>query len=310
MVLCGCSNVAIIKTSWTDRDPGRWFFYCPNVGSECGTFGWIDPPMGKRAIKIIPSLLRARNALEEDIEEYVEMYREQQELMVIDLLGAKMESLLKIILEEANCYHRMSIFMMKVLKGVTWNDRNLVSEVSSSISCTHWSLCDLADLVVDPDCNINKEHVSGVIQDYRSKIINKLNQLYDYLSTDSSTTTTKQMIKDYIVAFEGGLEHEEPADDDLAKKLHQSEDLQMMILLNYAPIKKKSSTIISKKSDDEMITNKRKFEGQLCSSRSLREPKYTYQEVEDEDEDDLDTWDFGAGIMEANWGMKFQNDSY
>ncbi|PWA53809.1 zinc finger, GRF-type [Artemisia annua] len=247
MVLCPCGLQCVVRTSWTNRNPGRRFYSCPTYGSDCGTFGWIDPPMGKRAIEIIPRLLRARNALEEDIEEYVEMYREQQELVVIDLLGAKMESLLKIILEEANRYHRMSIFMMKVLKGVTWNDRNLVSEVSSSISCTHWSLCDLGDLVVDPDCNIDKEHVSGVIQDYRSKIINKLNQLHDNLSTDSSTTTTKQMIKDYIVAFEGGLEHEEPADDDLAKKFHQSEDLQMMILLNYAPIKKKSSTIISKK---------------------------------------------------------------
>nr|GEV88871.1 zinc finger, GRF-type [Tanacetum cinerariifolium] len=187
----------------------------------------------------------------------------------------------------------MSSFMIKVLKGVTRNDRDLVSEVSNSISRTHWSLCDLMDLLVDRDCNIDKEDVSGVIQDYRSKIISELNKLNDNLSTNSCNTTTTQMIKDYIVAFEGGVEHEEPADADLAKKLHQSEELQLMILLNYAPIKNKSSTIISKKSDDEMITNKRKFEGQLCSSRSLRQPKYIYQE----DEDDLDTWDCGLGSV-------------
>ncbi|GJY37035.1 hypothetical protein Tco_0422413 [Tanacetum coccineum] len=202
-----------------------------------------------------------------------------------------MESFLGIVVEEGNRYHRMSSFMMKVLKGVTRNDRDLVSEVSNSISRTHWSLCDLMDLVVDRDCNIDKEHVSGVIQVYRSKIINELNELHDNLSTDPFNTTTKKMIKDCIVAFEGGVEHEEPADADLAKKLQQSEELQMMILLNYAPIKKKSSTIISKKSDDETITNKRKFEGQFCSSRSLRHTKYIYQE----DEDNLDTWDFGDG---------------
>ncbi|PWA53808.1 hypothetical protein CTI12_AA418830 [Artemisia annua] len=157
-----------------------------------------------------------------------------------------MESLLGIVVEEGNRYHRMSSFMMKVLKRVTGNDHYLVYKVSSSIRRTHWSLYDLGDLVVDRHCNIDKEHVSGVIQDYRSKVINELKELHDNLSTDSSNTTTKQMIKDYIVAFEGGVDNELPVDDDLAKKLHKSEDLQMMILLNYAPIKKKSSTIISK----------------------------------------------------------------
>ncbi|PWA59844.1 zinc finger, GRF-type [Artemisia annua] len=70
MVLCGFSNVATIKTSLTDRNPGRRFFCCPNVCSNCRTFRWIDPPMCQRAMEIIPGLLRARNALEEDIEEY------------------------------------------------------------------------------------------------------------------------------------------------------------------------------------------------------------------------------------------------
>ncbi|GJY60115.1 zinc finger, GRF-type containing protein [Tanacetum coccineum] len=206
-------------------------------------------------------------------------------LSVIDLSDAEMESLLGIVMEEGDRYHRMSSFMMKVLKWVTKKDR------------THWSLCDLMDSVVDRDCIIDKEHVSGVIEDYRAKIINELNELHENLLTDSSNTTTKQMIKGYIVAFEGGVEHEEPADADLAKRLHKSEELQMMILLNYAPIKNKSSTIISKKSDDEMITKKKKFEGQLCSSRILKQPKYIYQE----DEDDLDTWDCGpdAGTVDV-----------
>ena len=38
--------------------------------------------MCQRPVEIIPMLLRARNALEEDIEEYAQMYREQQELVV------------------------------------------------------------------------------------------------------------------------------------------------------------------------------------------------------------------------------------
>ncbi|PWA80679.1 zinc finger, GRF-type [Artemisia annua] len=82
MVLCSCSNVAIIKTSWTDQNLERRFSCCPNVGSDCGTFRWIDPPMCQRSIEIILGLLRARNTLEEDIEEYLQMYREQQELVV------------------------------------------------------------------------------------------------------------------------------------------------------------------------------------------------------------------------------------
>ncbi|PWA44743.1 zinc finger, GRF-type [Artemisia annua] len=89
MMLCRCGNVAIIKTSWTDRNPGRRFFWCPNVmiwGSDCGTFGWIDPPMCQRAIEIIPGLLRARNALEENIKEYVQMFREQREITKLPLM--------------------------------------------------------------------------------------------------------------------------------------------------------------------------------------------------------------------------------
>ncbi|PWA65656.1 hypothetical protein CTI12_AA333840 [Artemisia annua] len=241
-------------------------------------------------------LISGNTNLVDESWEIEKMGRRLNYLEVIDLFGAKMESLLGIVVEEGNRYHRMSSFMMKVLKRVTGNDHYLVYKVSSSIRRTHWSLYDLGDLVVDRHCNIDKEHVSGVIQDYRSKVINELKELHDNLSTDSSNTTTKQMIKDYIVAFEGGVDNELPVDDDLAKKLHKSEDLQMMILLNYAPIKKMSSTIISKKSDDEMITNKRQrssVEGQFWPSRSRKRPKYIYQE----DEDDLDTWDCEAGSV-------------
>ncbi|PWA66888.1 zinc finger, GRF-type [Artemisia annua] len=82
IVLCGCGNVDITKTSWTDRIPGRRFFCCPNSGSDCGTFGWIDPPMCQRDIEIILGLLKDKNALEEDIEEYVQMLRDERELVM------------------------------------------------------------------------------------------------------------------------------------------------------------------------------------------------------------------------------------
>ncbi|GKG42364.1 hypothetical protein Tco_0476662, partial [Tanacetum coccineum] len=68
--------------------------------------------------------------------------------------GAEMESLLGIVVEEGDRYHRMSSFMMKVLKWVTKKDHDLVWEVSHSISRTHSSLCDLMDSVVDRDVGL------------------------------------------------------------------------------------------------------------------------------------------------------------
>ncbi|GJX01211.1 zinc finger, GRF-type containing protein [Tanacetum coccineum] len=66
MVRCACGLEAVIKTSWTNRNPGRRFYGCPTLSPTCVNFlRWYDPPMCQRSVQIIPGLLRSRNELEE-----------------------------------------------------------------------------------------------------------------------------------------------------------------------------------------------------------------------------------------------------
>nr|KAJ0192462.1 hypothetical protein LSAT_V11C800402040 [Lactuca sativa] len=67
MVLCFCGNVAVVRTSWTSRNPGRRFYACPKMGSRCGFLGWFDPPMCQRSTVIIPGLLRTMNRYEVEV---------------------------------------------------------------------------------------------------------------------------------------------------------------------------------------------------------------------------------------------------
>ncbi|PWA88400.1 zinc finger, GRF-type [Artemisia annua] len=75
VVICDCGKQAIIKTSLTNKNPGRRFYYCP----ACGFIGWADPPMCCQAVDVIPGLLRARNDLEEDLEEQLMLMRKKDE---------------------------------------------------------------------------------------------------------------------------------------------------------------------------------------------------------------------------------------
>ncbi|GJX46946.1 putative ribonuclease H-like domain-containing protein [Tanacetum coccineum] len=66
MVRCSCGLEAVIRTSWTNRNPGRRFYGCPTLSPTCVNFiRWFDPPMCQRFVQIIPGLLRSRNELEE-----------------------------------------------------------------------------------------------------------------------------------------------------------------------------------------------------------------------------------------------------
>ncbi|GJZ94259.1 hypothetical protein Tco_0666462 [Tanacetum coccineum] len=67
MVRCSCDLQAVIRTSWTNRYPGRCFYGCPTfVKSKLYQLHRvIVPPMCQRSIQIIPGLLRSSNELEE-----------------------------------------------------------------------------------------------------------------------------------------------------------------------------------------------------------------------------------------------------
>ncbi|PWA64044.1 zinc finger, GRF-type [Artemisia annua] len=65
MVLCACGLQCVVRTSWTNRNPGRRFYSFPTYNSRCPFIGWVDPPMCDRSLDIIPGLLRTRDALED-----------------------------------------------------------------------------------------------------------------------------------------------------------------------------------------------------------------------------------------------------
>ncbi|PWA95313.1 zinc finger, GRF-type [Artemisia annua] len=63
MVQCWCGQTAVVRTSWTNRNPGRRFYGC------CDFIDWYDPPMCARSVSIIPGLLRARNAIQATLDD-------------------------------------------------------------------------------------------------------------------------------------------------------------------------------------------------------------------------------------------------
>ncbi|GKC65088.1 zinc finger, GRF-type containing protein [Tanacetum coccineum] len=81
MVICACGKITEIKTLLTDRNTSRKFFYFPTLGTNCGFIGWVDSQMWHKALDVIHDLLRARNDLEEDLEELCLMLREKENLV-------------------------------------------------------------------------------------------------------------------------------------------------------------------------------------------------------------------------------------
>ncbi|GKA91934.1 hypothetical protein Tco_0813859 [Tanacetum coccineum] len=66
MVRCSSGLEAVIRTSWTNRNPGHRFYGCPTLSPTCVNFlRWFDPPMCQKSIQIIPGLLKSRNELKE-----------------------------------------------------------------------------------------------------------------------------------------------------------------------------------------------------------------------------------------------------
>ncbi|GJY65347.1 zinc finger, GRF-type containing protein [Tanacetum coccineum] len=67
MVDCFCQRPAVNRTSWTQNHPGRRFWACSRIVTDCGFFRWIDPPMCARSVQIIPGLLRSMNDHQERV---------------------------------------------------------------------------------------------------------------------------------------------------------------------------------------------------------------------------------------------------
>ncbi|GJR07020.1 retrovirus-related pol polyprotein from transposon TNT 1-94 [Tanacetum coccineum] len=87
MVRCACGLEAVIRTSWTNQNPGRRFYGCPTLSPTCVNFlRWYDPPMCQMSVQIILGLLRSRNELEEIVVMVEEKRCNQVKDNKIDLL--------------------------------------------------------------------------------------------------------------------------------------------------------------------------------------------------------------------------------
>ncbi|CAI0446072.1 unnamed protein product [Linum tenue] len=56
--LCRCAVPAVLRTSWTDANPGRRFFGCANYrgANACNYFRWIDPPLKDNIKRLVLAL--------------------------------------------------------------------------------------------------------------------------------------------------------------------------------------------------------------------------------------------------------------
>ncbi|KAL0430727.1 UNVERIFIED_CONTAM: hypothetical protein Sradi_0698700 [Sesamum radiatum] len=55
---CLCGQEVVVRTPWTNLNPGRHFRGCPgDGGSYCNVFQWVDPTMCHRSKEINPGLL-------------------------------------------------------------------------------------------------------------------------------------------------------------------------------------------------------------------------------------------------------------
>ncbi|GLU07187.1 hypothetical protein SLE2022_241540 [Rubroshorea leprosula] len=95
---CKCRLKSPRYTSWTETNPGRGFYGCPNFGKKtCNFIEWHDEPMSNRAIDVILELKGERKALKIELEQRKEprgqdkltvdsseaSTRENEELMIL-----------------------------------------------------------------------------------------------------------------------------------------------------------------------------------------------------------------------------------
>ncbi|KAK6139986.1 hypothetical protein DH2020_026260 [Rehmannia glutinosa] len=78
---CYCGRRVVIRTTWTDENPGRRFLSCLHydVGG-CGYFDWEDPPMCRRSKVVIPGLLRKLNLVNGEVKKLEDEKKKLQQI--------------------------------------------------------------------------------------------------------------------------------------------------------------------------------------------------------------------------------------
>ncbi|KAL8217174.1 hypothetical protein R6Q57_024011 [Mikania cordata] len=72
MAFCACGKQAIVRTSWTSKNPGRRFFSCPEQ---------------VRSVDIIPGLLKSKNDLQIQLKASVAESKSLKKKLIFSWIG-------------------------------------------------------------------------------------------------------------------------------------------------------------------------------------------------------------------------------
>nr|GMD13113.1 DNA-(apurinic or apyrimidinic site) lyase [Ipomoea batatas] len=80
-VRCWCGEVAPVKMSWSDANPGKRYRACPHYGGNgnCWYFEWIDSDVTERVSRVIRGLLKKLDKKDNEIERLQTAIEKQNE---------------------------------------------------------------------------------------------------------------------------------------------------------------------------------------------------------------------------------------
>ncbi|GJT04335.1 zinc finger, GRF-type containing protein [Tanacetum coccineum] len=194
MVRYTCGLEAVIRTSWTNRNPGRRFYGCPTLSLTCVNFlRWYDPPMCQRSVQIILGLLRSRN----ELEEIVAMIEEKRHKLLKFLIISWVEK----FLQRVKIYRRAIIEELERLPGnlVACKTREHLKRILKAVFVeTCYKITALSILTEEPVGVMSKLEINNLtrqlldIIDERCSFIGELEQR---LLTNIMVYKTRQELK-------------------------------------------------------------------------------------------------------------------
>ncbi|XP_019166873.1 PREDICTED: uncharacterized protein LOC109162640 [Ipomoea nil] len=78
-VRCWCGEVAPVKMSWSNVNPGKRYRACPHYGGNrsCRFFEWIDSDVSERVSRVIRGLLKRLDNKDSEIQKLQTMIEKQ-----------------------------------------------------------------------------------------------------------------------------------------------------------------------------------------------------------------------------------------
>nr|GLL16352.1 uncharacterized protein LOC109193541 [Ipomoea trifida]GMC72318.1 DNA topoisomerase [Ipomoea batatas]GMC91690.1 DNA topoisomerase [Ipomoea batatas] len=92
-VRCWCGEVAPIKMSWSDANPGKRYRACPHYGGNgnCWFFEWIDSDVSERVSRIIRGLLKRLDKKDNEIKRLQTVIEKDNGVMKKMMLESKFQ---------------------------------------------------------------------------------------------------------------------------------------------------------------------------------------------------------------------------